>query len=213
MPAPTPQVATANADQRWIGVARLLRPQGRRGELLAEPLTDLADVFRPGREFRLTAAPGHTAAPSTLQLEECWHPTGRNAGRLVLKLAGIDSINAAEAFEGAELVLAEADLPALDDDTYLVRDLVGCTLFNNTDPLGVITDLQFPVGPDGRTRLPDAVDLLVVQPQGATPDTDPGLVPFVKAWLTAVDIPAKRITMDLPPGLFDPDTEADAMGE
>ena len=213
MPAPTPDVATAPADQRWIAVARLLRPQGRRGELLAEPLTDLADVFRPGREFRLVAGSPHTAVPFVLQLEDCWHPTGRNAGRLVVKLAGIGSINAAEAFGGAELLLAEADLPTLDEDTYLVRDLIGCTLFNSAQALGTITDLQFPVGPDGRTRLPDAVDLLVVQPQGTSPDTEPVLVPFVKAWLISVDLSTKSIAMELPPGLFDPDAKADPESE
>lgn len=213
MPAPTPEVNTPQVEQRWIGVARLLRPQGRRGELLAEPLTDLADVFTPGRVLRLEAAPGHKGAPPTLTLEDRWSPTGRNAGRLVLKLAGIDSINAAEAFEGAELLLAEADLPALAEDTYLVRDLVGCTLFSNTDELGTIVDLQFPVGPDGRTRLPDAVDLLVLHPLGVAPEAEPALVPFVKAWLTSVDIPSKRIVMDLPPGLFDATVEADPTSE
>lgn len=213
MPALTPENPTVDTDDRWIGVARLLRPQGRRGELLAEPLTDLAEVFTPGRHFRLASAPGHKAPPSTLALEDCWHPTGRNAGRLVLKFSGIDSISAAETFEGSELLLREEDLPALDEDTFLVRDLVGCTLFNNADPLGTITDLQFPVGPDGRTRLPDAVDLLVVQPQNATPGTEPALVPFVKSWLTSVDIVAKRITMDLPPGLFDPELEVEAASE
>ena len=132
---------------------------------------------------------------------------------MVLKFVGTDSITAAEAYEGAELLLLEADLPALDEDTYLVRDLVDCTLFNNAQALGTILDLQFPVGPDGRTRLPDAVDLLVVQPQGASSSTEPVLVPFVKAWLISVDIPAKCITMDRPPGLFDADPEADPVHE
>ncbi len=194
---------TSPNNERWIAVARLLRPQGRRGELLAEPLTDLAEVFSPGRGFRLAASLERLSSAATITLEECWRPTGRNAGRLVLKLAGVDSINAAEALEEKELFLPEADLPALDEDTFLVRDLVGCSLFDGDRLLGTITDLQFPVGPDGRTRLHDAVDLLVLEPANATPEADPVLIPFVKAWLASVNLDAKRITMNLPPGLMD----------
>ncbi len=189
--------------ERWIAVAHLLRPQGRRGELLAEPLTDLPEVFTPGKPFRLGASAAGAPTLSTVHLEACWRPTGRNAGRLVLKLAGTDSISAAESLQGQALFLLEANLPVLDQDTFLVRDLVDCSLFDNDRFLGTVTDLQFPVGPDGRTRLIDAVDLLVVARQQDLPEADPLLVPFVKAWLSSVDLAAKRIVMHLPPGLLE----------
>ena len=203
MPAHKLQTPLAEQDTHLISVARLLRPQGRRGEVLAEPLTDLADVFTSGREFLLAATPETLSTATSVTLEDSWRPTGRNAGRLVLKLSGIDSINAAEALETKYLLLPEADLPALEEDTYLVRDLVGCVLLDGDQVLGTVTDLQFPVGPDGRTRLPDAVDLLVLQPENAPPEVEPVLIPFVKAWLASVDVSAKRITMHLPPGLMD----------
>ena len=187
----------------WIAVARLLRPQGRRGELLAEPLTDLEEVFSAGREFRLAANADSLTSGVSIMLEDCWRPTGRNAGRLVLRIAGVDSINAAETLEAKELFLPEAELPALGEDTFLVRDLVGCSLFDGDNLLGRVADLQFPVGPDGRTRLHDALDLLVLEPANAPPDADPVLIPFAKAWLDTVDLPGKRIKMKLPPGLFD----------
>ena len=193
----------ATADEGWMAVARLLRPQGRRGELLTEPLTDLPEVFTKGRQFRIAPA-GHSAAQSPrITLEDCWRPRGRNAGRLVLKLAGIDSISAAEELGNRQLFIKEADLPALDPDTFLVRDLVGCALFDGETRLGTVADLQFPVGPDGRTRLPDAVDLLVLEPDNVDENTEPVLIPFVKAWLSGVDTDAKRIVMHLPPGLLE----------
>jgi 16S rRNA processing protein RimM len=192
-------------------VARLLRPQGRRGELLAEPLTDLSEIFTKDRQFRLAVQPEAAPTAPVVTLEDCWRPQGRNAGRLVLKLAGTDSISAAEALEGKELFLPEDQLPTLDQDTYLVRDLVGCTLFDGNTALGTITGLEFPVGSDGRTRLPDAPDLLLVTPRGAPGDTDPVLVPFVKAWLAEVSLSEKRLTMHVPPGLFS--DEADGTEE
>lgn len=203
MSADQQEFRTAQADTSLISVARLLRPQGRRGELLAEPLTDLGEVFAAGRVFRLGAAAEAPLAATTVTLEDSWRPTGRNAGRIVLKLSGIDSIQAAEALETKYLFLPEADLPALAEDTYLVRDLVGCLLYDGDRALGTVIDLQFPVGPDGRTRLADAVDLLVLQPENAQPEDEPVLIPFVKAWLTSVDLSAKRILMQLPPGLLD----------
>lgn len=204
--APQPAPASATGE-RWFPVAHLLRPQGRRGEVLAEPLTDVPGVFTKGGNFRLAKSPEAAATAPSLTLEDCWRPQGRNAGRVVLKLGGVDSISAAEALAEQQLFVPEATLPALDADTFLVRDLLGCSLYDGETLLGAIVDLQFPVAPDGRTRLPDAADLLVVERQNAGPENDspaePILVPFVKSWLEAADLPGKRIIMHLPPGLFD----------
>ena len=75
----------------------------------------------------------------------------------------------------------------------------------------MVVDVQFPIAADGRTRLQDAPDLLAVQPArpDGTPDTsrEPVLVPFVRVWLAGVDLPAKRILMQLPSGLLDTETE------
>lgn len=194
---------SSSSDQRWIPVARLLRPQGRRGELLAEPLTDLPEIFESGKQFHLASDADAASHAPSITLEECWRPQGRNAGRLVLKLAGVDSISAAETLETKELFVEESQLPALDADTFLVRDLVGCALFDGDHAVGTVVELQFPVGSDGRTRLSDAADLLVVELTGAAPESEPVLIPFVKAWLVSVDIEARRISMHLPPGLVD----------
>lgn len=219
------------SSSRWVPLARLLRPQGRRGELLADPLSDLPDLFTPGRELTLAPLNASTPAPNapTLRIEEHFFPTGKNAGRIVLKLSGCDSISAAEALAGHQLLLPSDQLPTLDPDTFFVGDLVGCTLFNATLPVGTVVDIEFATAPDGRTRLEDAAPLLAVQLAPTTsptspntpitPDTpntpaadtpaaaappEPVLIPFVRAWLDSVDIPARRITMHLPEGLLTP---------
>lgn len=188
-------------EQTWTAVARLLRPQGRRGELLAEPLTNLAEVFSKGREFQLQRedAPGNLA--QQILLEDCWSPQGRNSGRLVFKLAGVDTISAAEELEGCTLLLPEAEMPELETDTFFVRDLLGCTLVDGDAVLGTVTDLQFPIAADGHTRLPDAADLLVVAPSDQK-GAETYLVPFVKAWLISVDLSTRTILMQLPEGLL-----------
>jgi 16S rRNA processing protein RimM len=211
----------------WVSLARLLRPQGRRGELLADPLSDLPDIFAADRELFLAAPDAKTPPPSapTLRIEEHWFPTGKNAGRVVLKLSGCDTISAAEALAGKQLFIPAHDLPTLDPDTFFVGDLVGCTVYNVATPIGTIVDIEFATGPDGRTRLEDAAPLLAVQltlpatlPRAAPAEApepldlpEPILIPFVRAWLDSVDIPARRITMHLPEGLLtipeDPDPQ------
>ncbi len=199
----------AASASRWTAIARLLRPQGRRGELLADPLTDLPEVFTPGRKVALAFAGVASPLPDqpALRVEQSWPPTGKNAGRIVLKLSGCDSITQAEALAGRDLLTPAADLPPLEPGAFFVAELLGCELYDGPVLAGTIVDVQFPTSPDGRTRLEDAAPLLAIQlphpsptPEGPSPE--PVLVPFVRAWLESVDLPARRIVMTLPPGLL-----------
>ena len=199
------------ATPRWVALARLLRPQGRRGELLSDLLTDLdpSVQFAAGRQVTLAPAAAKTPAPSAapIAIESFFLPTGKNAGRIVLKLAGCDSISEAELLAGRQLMVPAEELPALDTDTFYVADLIGCTLFNGPTPVGTVVDVQFAMSPDGKTRLPEAAPLLGIQLANAGPDDDPILVPFVLAHLKSVDLASKQIRMNLPEGLFDPTTD------
>ena len=215
VPSPAPTAGSAS----WVPAARLLRPQGRRGELLAELLSDLPELFAPGRRVSLAAS--GTAPATETTVESHWSPTGRNAGRVVLKLAGVDSISAAELLAGRELLIAASDFPALEPDTWFVRDLLGCQLFDGTTLIGEITGVEYPMAADGRTRLPDSAPLLEVtgpphsrstpetSPSDTFSDTEPVLIPFIKSWLDSVDLDRKRLVMHLPPGLVAPDSAPD----
>ncbi len=202
----------------WFPIARLLRPQGRRGELLADPLSDLPGLFDNQHDVVLSAADASAPTPGAapLRIEEHFFPTGKNAGRVVLKLSGCDSISAAEALAGQQLLIARSQLPALDPGTFFVGDLLGCTIYNVTtsdnpagDPIGPIVDVEFATAPDGRTRLEDAAPLLSVE-LASHPNSEPILVPFVLAWIDTIDVAARRITMHLPEGLLTPTDLADA---
>jgi len=192
-------------EKQWVAIAILLRPQGRRGEVLADPLTDLPEIFAPGRSVWTAPptadVPSEDASPRTL--EEHFFPTGRNAGRIVLKLSGCDSISAAEQLAHHQLFVPASDLPTLEDGTFLVGDLIGCTLYNGKALAGTISAVEFATTPDGHTRLEDAAPLLAVDLINAAPETGPTLVPFVQDWIVSIDFAAKRIVMNLPEGLFE----------
>ena len=186
----------------WVAVARLMRPQGRRGELLAEPLTDVPGVLAAGSVLRLAAvgAAKPKAGDSAVSIEALWKPSGRNAGRVVLKLQGCNDISAAETLAGHELMVEASALPQLEADNFYVRDLLGCTLWDGEAAVGEIVDVQFAVTPDGRQRLEDAAPLLEVKIEGER-KVETVLVPFVRAYLVGVDIAAKRVEMHLPAGM------------
>lgn len=184
----------------WVAVAALIRPQGRRGELLAEPLTSLPKIFAAGREVVLAETAEPNASSVHVTIEDHWFPTGKNSGRVVLKLSGCDSISHAEALAGLQVLVSADALPQLDSDTFYVGDLVGCDLYDGNRRMGRVDGVEFAMAPDGHTRLEDAAPLLSVLVGEAT---EPVLVPFVRAWLDRVDLEGRRVIMHLPAGLFD----------
>ena len=91
----------------WIVLAHLVRPQGRKGELLAELLTDFPDRF-VDREDLFLARPGFNGLPDQarrVHVTSSWLPVGRNKGRVVLQFAAVDSISDAEAVTGLDVVV------------------------------------------------------------------------------------------------------------
>ena len=180
----------------WVTLAHLLRPQGRKGELLAELLTDFPERFAERQNVFLRKPNGSTEAAT---VESHWLPVGKNAGRIVLKLQGIDSINDAERFAGFEVVIPSEQRVELDDDEEYIADLLGCSLVDGTHVIGVVEDVHFPTNAAGTARLTDAAPLLVVQ----SPGGDELLIPFAKDWIETIDVAGKRISMRLPEGLLD----------
>ena len=177
----------------WVVLARMVRPQGRQGELLAEILTDFPDSFAQRRQLFLRSEGG--AAEDEIRpvaLETFWH----HKGRVVLKFAGVNSISDAEALRGFELVVPLSDRMPVPDDSVYISDLVGARIVNVSGALaedaGEIVDVV-PEGPGPA--------MLVVNTGGR----EPALIPFVKAYLRCIDLPAKRIEMALPEGLLEID--------
>jgi 16S rRNA processing protein RimM len=192
-----------------IAIAHILRPQGRKGEVLAELLTDQLSQFQTGRAVQLLNSEKPQAQVPETVLENHWLPVGKNAGRIVLKLKGTESISQAETLSGLEVAIAAADLPKLEEDTFYVKDLLGCSFVDGERVLGEVADVQFVTSTDGKVRLQDAAPLLAVQ-LSADQSAEPALVPLVRAYLVSVDVAAKRIVMNLPPGLIDLQSEEEA---
>lgn len=124
--------------------------------------------------------------PQPVTVEEAW----LHDGRLVLKLAGVDSIEAAEELRGAEIVVRpEARLP-LAEGEYYMSDLVGFTFVDRQDgrDVGPVTGWQ---------ESPGSILLTV---QAADREV---LIPFVRAICAEIDTSGRRILADIPNGLLE----------
>jgi 16S rRNA processing protein RimM len=101
-----------------VTIGRVAKPQGRKGEILVEALSD-----RPGRfpALRRAWVPGTAQQAREVAVERCWP----HKGRFVLKLAGVDSIDAAEAYRGLELRIPLDDLEPLPPGCFYHHELIG----------------------------------------------------------------------------------------
>jgi len=185
----------------WIVLAHLLRPQGRKGEVLAELFTDFPEHFESRRRVFL-AAPGFEGEESAARSADVvafWMPVGKNEGRIVLQFAGIDTISDAESIAGKDVLVPREERLPLDEESVYISELIGCTVYDRAKAVGVVEDVQFPMSADGGRRLDEAPPLLAV----TSLEGDEILIPFAKAFLVSVDTEAKRIEMTLPEGLVE----------
>ncbi|HUV68106.1 MAG TPA: ribosome maturation factor RimM [Terracidiphilus sp.] len=184
------QTAQAGQEPQWIWLARLRRPQGRKGEVFADILTDFPEKFAERRRLWLVPENGPNA-PREVTLANHW----LHKGGIVLHFAGIDSISAAETLAGLIVAIPRTErAPLADGETY-IGDLIGCALVDVAGAtqrvVGTIEDVDRSAGP---------VALLVVRAPGSA---DEILVPFAKSYLRTIDLAAKRVEMALPEGLID----------
>jgi len=190
-------------------LAQILRPQGRKGEVLADLFTDFPERFEQHPHVWL-AAPGFAdepaadlkpkssaSSPQPTEVVAHWLPVGKNAGRIVLHFVGVDTIEQAEKLAGKEVIAPLADRVPLEEGAAYISDLVGCTVYDRERVLGVVDSVQFPTSADGSRRLEDAAPLLAVLSQ----EGDEILVPFATAFLVELNVAAKSIRMELPEGL------------
>src|ERR1700689_2997926 len=148
-------------------LARVLKVQGRHGEVAVEPLSHVPDRFRVGLKL---LALGKDGARRELQVEELWP----HKARLVLKFVGVDSISDAEALVGSELQVPRGERAQLEPGWAYVSDLVGCLVFDHDREVGLVEDVQFGTG---------EAPLLIVKA-----GVKEHQIPYAEAYLQSVDL-------------------------
>lgn len=167
----------------FVTIARVIRPQGRKGEVAAELFTDFPERFASRRQLLALDARGQRRE---LELEDYWF----HKGQVVLKFKGVDSITDAEALAGCEIQVPRSGRAVPEEGTLYVSDLVGCEVYDRGRQVGTVQDVQFGAG---------EAPLLVVR--GAKEY----LVPFAAEYVEKIVLADKRVEMKLPPGMLELD--------
>lgn len=166
----------------FITLARVVKTQGRFGEVAAEIHSDVPDRFTEG--MRLSAL-GPNNQRREFEVENLWP----HKSLLVLKFRGVDSIDDAEALVGSELQVPRGERAALEPGWNYVSDLVGCVVFDHGVEIGRIEEVEFGAG---------EAPLLVVASGAKKFD-----IPFAEGYLESIDIAQKDVRMKLPEGLLE----------
>ena len=169
----------------FLAVARIVRPQGRRGEVVAEILTDFPQRFAELRRVYLER-PGST--PEPVPVEKVWP----HQGRVVLKFPGVDSIDQANRLRGVHVLIPREERMPLPAHHYYVWELKGCRVVAERQGASSEVGTVIEVEPTG------GVDLLhVATPRGEV------LIPLAQDICKRIDTEAKTIVIDPPEDLLD----------
>ena len=189
--------------QGWVQVARIVRPRGNKGEVLAELFTDFPERLSSFKQIYLRSG---QAQPQATGLLHFW--VDRNHSEHgIFHFAGCTSIDSAEKLRGMDVLIPMADRVELPAGKYFISDLMGCTVFELPEGgaklafpacaaeeaprvLGTVRDVFFPG--EGVAGTP----LLQVE-------TSAGeiLIPLAEEICLKIDVAARRIEVRLPEGL------------
>jgi 16S rRNA processing protein RimM len=169
-----------------LTVGRVVKAHGIGGEVVVEIRTDdPAARFAPGNTLRAKGSRGDGGEASYVVAEAREH-----GARLLVRLAGVDDRDAADALRGSLFVVDSDDLPPIDEpDTYYDHQLEGLHVRTTTgQDVGVVAEVLHTA----------AGELLAVRR-----DSGEVLVPFVGAIVTSVSLQDRLVEIDPPEGLLD----------
>lgn len=166
----------------WAAIGQVVALFGVRGELKVRLLTDIPDRFQ-----QLEAV--NVGSDHRRYLIE--HVRPHKGEMIVLKLAGIDDANAAEALRRQDLCIPLSHLAKLPPDIYYQHDIIG---------LHVITLDGRELGPIVEIIETGSNDVYAIKGQ----DGKQVLIPAIKDVIKQIDLIRQTMYIDPLPGLLEP---------
>ena len=163
-----------------IKIGKIVNAVALRGEVKVYSYSDRKERYKALKEILVEQKKGFT--PYEIQ------NVRYQKNIVILKLRGVDDRNAAEALKERDIYITEADLP---DDTFYVRDLIGCEVRDekNGSVIGKIQDVL-----QGAAQ-----DVYVITLLSGKETMIPAVAEFVKK----VDMAQRIVTVALIPGFID----------
>ena len=167
----------------YLVVARVARPQGIRGELKLEPLTNDPSRFEDLKTVYVRR--GDTYVPYGFTFKR----TG--SGAVYASLSGVEDRTAAEALRGAELCVDREHAVRLGPDQDFICDLIGLRAFDSDGKeLGTLTEVMQPGSADVYVLKRGRLETLVPALRSVVKEIDyaRGVIVFDSARLKEVSV-------------------------
>ncbi len=171
-----PQVPSVLPEWNWT-IGTVVSTFGRFGELRVRYETDFPERFETLKRVCLRPASG---APKLFDVQR----TRPHKGHVLVKLAGVESIDDAEVWRGGSVQVPREEAVPLPEDTYYAADLVG---------MDVVTA-------DGRSL--GKLERILPYPAHHLLQMGDILIPAVKEIVVEVDTARRRIVVAPPAGLL-----------
>lgn len=153
----------------FLKIGLIVKPQGVRGQVKVNPLTDDLLRFKNLKEAYIN---GEKVKVGGVKIAD---------GYVILSLFGVSDRNAAELLRGKFLEVKREDAVPLPENTFFITDVIGCVIFTEDGTkVGVVTEVT--------SAKTDVFTVL----------TDDGKImrfPFLKKLLIKVDVGNKKITV------------------
>ncbi len=179
--------ASATWPDDALEVGRIGEAWGLKGGFRVLPYADPPEALLAASRWHLRPAEvarrpaGAAVLPESIEIGS----VRANGDGLVASSPAVADRTAAEALRGARIFIARSQFPKPADDEFYWADLIGLGVVNRDGvALGTVVGL-IDTGPQSVLR---------IQPEAA--DADEVLIPFVSAYIDAVDLPARRVTVD-----------------
>ncbi|TFZ04298.1 ribosome maturation factor RimM [Ramlibacter rhizophilus] len=168
-----------------VEVGRILDAWGIKGWFKVLPHSASPEALFSSRRWWLQPADrGPQAFSGTVLLRI--REAREHSGGIVASAHDIDDRGASEALKGARIFVPRTSFPTAADDEYYWVDLIGLDVFNREgEALGRVQDLL--------ATGPQTVLVLAYEEAGQARER---MIPFVSAYVDAVDLPGRRITVD-----------------
>lgn len=190
--------------EQMITIGKITGTQGNKGLVRVYPLTDYPERFFSMPQVTLLLAGRHFT----------YHISEARAYKkyILLKFAEAPDMTAAEKLKGALLQVPRSQLVPLPADTFYIFDIIGLEVYDSAGcHLGRVSDVIQTGANDvyvverGVADQPadDAADASAAKQKPGTTGRAPAplLIPALKSVVKQIDLGARRMLVELPPGL------------
>lgn len=153
-----------------LSIAKVLKPQGLKGEMKCLPLTDKKEVFENLKTITCNGQTYNVVA-SVFRLNFAY-----------ITLEGVNSIEQAERFRNKTFFISKEQYGELEKDNYFIDDLIGMTCYTEDgEKIGEVLGVEYY----------NASDILEIKEKWTT-----YLVPFIHKVFLSVDVENKKIIVN-----------------